>query len=75
MNSPVSISAAYSHEERVQLVENLWEVAFADQHLDRYEDHLIRKIADLLHVRHSDFIRTKLAVKARLEELANSNNQ
>ena len=69
------VSAAYSHEERVQLVENLWEVAFADQHLDRYEDHLIRKIADLLHVRHSDFIRTKLAVKARREELANSNNQ
>lgn len=60
------VSAAYSYEERVQLVENLWLVAFADQHLDRYEDHLIRKIADLLHVRHSDFIRTKLAVKARL---------
>jgi uncharacterized tellurite resistance protein B-like protein len=69
------VSAAYSYEERVQLVENLWEVAFADQHLDRYEDHLIRKVADLLHVRHSDFIRTKLAVKARLEELANGNDQ
>lgn len=60
------INSEYSYEERVQLVENLWLLAFADQHLDRYEDHMIRKIADLIYVRHSDFIRTKLDVKARL---------
>ncbi len=61
------INTEYNNEERVQLVEHLWEVAFADQHLDRYEVHMIRKVADLIHVRHSDFIRTKLAVKARLD--------
>jgi len=60
------INADYGYDERVQLVENLWKVAFADQHLDRHEDHLIRKVADLIYVRHSDFIRTKLAVKSRL---------
>lgn len=69
------INAEYSYEERVQLVENLWEVAFADQHLDRYEDHMIRKVADLIYVRHSDFIRTKLAVRARVADSGDSNNQ
>jgi uncharacterized tellurite resistance protein B-like protein len=58
------INASYGYEERVQLIENLWQIAFADAHIDRHEDHIIRRIADLVHVRHSDFIRTKLAVKA-----------
>lgn len=60
------INASYGYEQRVQLVEHLWQIAFADQHVDRYEDHIIRRVADLIHVRHSDFIRTKLAVKAAL---------
>jgi len=66
------INADYSYAERVELVESLWEVAYADQHLDRYEDHLVRKVAELIHVRHSDFIRTKLEVRSRLDIRANS---
>jgi len=69
------INADYGYEERVQLIENLWRVAFADQHLDRYEDHLIRKVADLIYVRHSDFIRTKLAVKGELSNLSPEDGQ
>jgi len=61
------INANYSYEQRVQLVENLWRVAFADNKLDRYEEHMIRKVSDLIYVRHSDFIRTKLKVKETLE--------
>lgn len=41
-------------------MELLWRVAFADGRLDRYEEHLIRRIADLLHLPHRDFIRAKL---------------
>jgi uncharacterized tellurite resistance protein B-like protein len=66
------INADYSYAERVELVESLWEVAYADQHLDRYEDHLVRKGADLIHVRHSDFIRTKLEVRSRIDIRADS---
>jgi len=69
------INADYGYEERVQLVENLWKLAFADQHLDRHEDHLIRKVADLIHVRHSDFIRTKLSVKAQLADRNTEDSQ
>lgn len=49
-----------SMEERIEIVYRLWEVAFADGHLDAHEEHLIRKIASLLYVPHSQFIRGKL---------------
>ena len=34
----------------------LWRVAFADGRIDRYEEHILRRIADLLYLRHQDFI-------------------
>ena len=60
------INENYSYEQRVQLIENLWRVAFADHSLDRYEEHMIRQVSDLIYVKHSDFIRTKLKVKDQL---------
>lgn len=45
--------------ERIELIENLWRVAFADGKVDHYEDHIIRKIADLIYVKHSEFIQAK----------------
>ena len=52
----------FGEEEKIDLIRQLWRVAFADGTLDKYEDHLIRKIAELLYVSHSQFIRTKLEV-------------
>jgi uncharacterized tellurite resistance protein B-like protein len=49
----------YSQQQKIDLVEDLWRLAFADEHLDRYEEHLLRRLAELLHVPHTDFIRTK----------------
>ena len=57
------INENYNYEEKLVLIENMWRVAFSDEHLDKYEDHLIRRVAELIYVRHSDFIRTKLQVK------------
>jgi len=48
-----------SREERVHIVELLWEVAFVDGVLDKYEEFYVRKIADLLYVSQKDYIRTK----------------
>ena len=62
------INESYSYEQRVKLIENLWRVAFADHKLDRYEEHMIRMVADLIYIRHSDFIRTKLKVKEALTD-------
>jgi uncharacterized tellurite resistance protein B-like protein len=55
-----AINRAYSPEDKLRLLEELWRVAHADERLNKYEEHLIRRIADLLHVRHSEFIATKL---------------
>ena len=54
------------YEDKLILINNLWSIAFADQQLDKYEEYLIRKISDLLHVSHKDFIQQKLLVKETL---------
>lgn len=48
-----------SPDEKANAVEMLWRVAFADGRIDRYEEHLVRKAADLLYVPHRRFIRAK----------------
>lgn len=55
-----------SQEQKVQILQSLWLLAFADQQLDSNEEHLIRKIADLLYLSHSQFIQTKLKAQAKL---------
>jgi uncharacterized tellurite resistance protein B-like protein len=57
------INASFPQERKLRLVEELWQVAYADATLHRHEEHLIRRVADLLHVPHSDFIRAKLRVQ------------
>jgi uncharacterized tellurite resistance protein B-like protein len=49
--------------EKHRVVEMLWRVALADDHLDKHEDHLVRKIAQLLYVSHSDLIRIRNTVR------------
>lgn len=56
------INQHYSAAERIELIEKLWQIAFADHTLDKHEEHVIRRIADLIHVAHSDFMKTKLKV-------------
>lgn len=53
-------------KEKSNLVKAMWEMAFADGNLDKYEDYLIRKVADLIYLPHAEFIRTKNLVKAGL---------
>jgi len=56
------INDHFTVEQKRQIVEATWRVAFADRRLDKYEEAQIRKIADLLYVPHKDFIMTKLRV-------------
>ncbi|MGK0372158.1 MAG: putative tellurite resistance protein B-like protein [Glaciecola sp.] len=55
------INEYYKYEERVNLAALMWKVAYADGDLDKYEESIIRKVADLLYIWHSDFVNTKLA--------------
>ena len=61
------INTNYSAEEKVSLIESLWKVAYSDKQLDKYEEHMIRRISDLLYVSHSDFMQTKNRIKAACE--------
>ena len=53
------INDAYTRAQKARLIELLWRIAYANETLHRYEEHLVRKIADLLHVSHSAFITAK----------------
>jgi uncharacterized tellurite resistance protein B-like protein len=57
------INQHYSLNERIKIVTLLWKVAYADGELASIEEHIIRKIADLLHLRHNEYIATKIAAK------------
>ena len=54
------VNRAFTADEKVGLVEQLWRVAQADATVHKYEEHLIRRISDLLHVPHRQFIAAKL---------------
>ncbi len=54
------INQEFSHPDKVQLMEMLWQVAYADGALDKHEAHLMRRLAGLLHIRHREYITAKL---------------
>jgi len=54
-----AVNDAYLPEDKSDLIRMLWEVAYADGELDKYEEHTIRKLADWLYVPHREFIRMK----------------
>ena len=57
------INQNFSKDEKQDLIYFMWKVAFSDGNIDKYEDHIIRRISGLINLSHSDFIRLKL--KAR----------
>ena len=56
------MNQSYTLGQKVKVIEGLWKVALSDNVLDQYEEHLVRKVADLLHVPHGEFIATKIRV-------------
>lgn len=54
------LNESFSYKEKINVIENLWHVAYADSVLDKYEEYYIRKVADLLYISHSDYIQSKL---------------
>ena len=58
------INENFSREEKYQLMKNLWKIVYADNHLDQYEDRLMKIIGSTLNLDHKDIIDAKLEVKA-----------
>lgn len=57
------INQNFEYQDRVHMVELLWQVAYADKQLDKDEEFLVRKVAELIYVSHEDFISSKLRVR------------
>ena len=60
------INDNFSATERVKLIESMWKIAYADGNIDKYEEHIIRKVSNLIYVAHSDFIKAKLSAKEKI---------
>lgn len=56
------INTEFTRDQKLALIRQMWEVAFADGNLDKYEEHMIRELSGLLHVSHADYIQAKLKV-------------
>jgi uncharacterized tellurite resistance protein B-like protein len=54
------INRHFSPEQKRQVVELMWRVAYADAKLSAQENHVMRKVADLLHIAHGDYIAAKM---------------
>ena len=46
------VNDEFSYDEKLNLLKNLWKIAYADGNLDKYEEHLIRKISDPVSYTH-----------------------
>ena len=60
------INGECTASEKFELIKGMWEIAYADNQLDKYEEYVIRKVADLIHVSQSDFIRAKSIVRTEI---------
>ena len=60
------INDNFDADERVKLIESMWKIAYADGNIDKYEEHIIRKVSNLIYVAHSDFIKAKLSAKEKI---------
>lgn len=57
------INSHYSPQEKEHIVSLLWQLAMADGQIASIEEHIIRRISDLLHLSHAQYIRAKSTVK------------
>jgi uncharacterized tellurite resistance protein B-like protein len=60
------INESFEMEDKVRMVEHLWRVAYADGVLTAHENHLMRRVSDLLHVPHGAYINAKMRAKQAL---------
>lgn len=57
------INRELGRSEKVRIIEFMWQVAYADRQISAHENHLMRRIADLLHIAHADYVAAKMRAK------------
>lgn len=56
-----SLNERLDEMQKLRVLEMMWRVAHADGRIDKHEEHLLRRVADLLHLTHADFVRLRHA--------------
>jgi uncharacterized tellurite resistance protein B-like protein len=56
------INENYSVDEKIEIIETLWQMVFVDGKMDRYEHYLMNKLKNLLRLSHDQLIAAKLKV-------------
>jgi uncharacterized tellurite resistance protein B-like protein len=62
------INENFSNDEKFELIKNLWRLIYIDNNLDKYEEHLVKKIGTLLNIEYTNIISAKLIVKEELKK-------
>lgn len=57
------INRELARDEKIRIVEYMWQVAYADRHISAHENHLMRRMTDLLHISQADYIAAKMRAK------------
>lgn len=58
-----AINDAFDQDQKVRMVEHMWRVAYSDGQIGDHENHLISRIAGLLHVPHGQYIAAKMRAR------------
>lgn len=58
-----TINRHYQITEKIHIISLLWQLAIADGEIASIEEHIIRKVADLLHLRHREYIQAKESIR------------
>jgi uncharacterized tellurite resistance protein B-like protein len=56
------INENYSVDEKLEIIETLWQMVFVDGKMDQYEHYLMNKLKNLLRLSHDQLINAKLKV-------------
>ncbi|KAF0120418.1 MAG: hypothetical protein FD151_1659 [bacterium] len=63
------INQNYSTEERIHIIEMIWKIVYTDGKLDKHEDYLVHKLANLLRLNHKQLIDAKVKMAAEKIEI------
>jgi uncharacterized tellurite resistance protein B-like protein len=63
-----SINKHYSPEQKLALLQELWRAAYADEVLHRHEEHLVRKVGELLHIPNSSVLLAKQRAQVKSDQ-------
>ncbi|CAN7673068.1 MULTISPECIES: TerB family tellurite resistance protein [unclassified Variovorax] len=62
------INESFEMAQKLRMIEHMWRVAYADGTLSAHENHLMRKVADLLYIPHGAYVHAKMRAQQATDE-------